>query len=112
MEGEKERTKTSDEITVRSLMARQSLALPISLAPSCVGRATLCGAGRNKHLHPMNRCDVPLLQPEPVGDSLLPIVNFSGATLHDRFVVREIIKILSFSGIFVQMVKLVCIFVS
>ena len=112
MEGEKERTKTSDEIIVRSLMARQSLGLPISLALSCVGRATLRGAGRDKDLHHINRCDVPLLQPEAIGDSLLPIVNFSGATLHDRFVVREVVKVLLFSGIFVQMIKLVCIFVS
>src|ERR1044071_6691773 len=52
------------------------------------------------------------LQSEAIGDSLLPIVNFSGAALHDRFVVREIVKVLSFSGILVQMVKLVCIFVS
>jgi len=32
--------------------------------------------------------------------------------LHDRFVVREIVKVVLFGRIFVQMVKLVCIFVS
>ena len=43
--------ETSDERTLHDLMARQSLALPISLRSSSVGRATHCGATNSKDLH-------------------------------------------------------------
>ena len=62
-----------------------------------------------KDLHPH---DLRWLQSQAIGDSLLPIVNLGGATFHDGFVVREIVKVVLLSGVFVQMVKLVCIFVS